>query len=155
MATIATLVMAAPAPASTFSVTGANLVFEAAPGEVNELEVFGAGLGVTISQESAALTAGPGCSLSGPISVSCPYSGSTSLIVRMGDGADEFESVKGAKTLIPGSKRSGSVVTSRQIRVGSPPLCLFGRGSARWYVYLVHARAQLPETAERRKNREP
>jgi hypothetical protein len=39
--------------------------------------------------------------------------------------------LKGVKTLTSGSKRTGSVVTSRLIRVASPPLRLFGRGSAR------------------------
>jgi hypothetical protein len=46
--------------------------------------------------------------------------------------------VKGVKTLI--QKRSGGVVPSRRIRDGFPPL-LFGRGSPRCHVLMIHARA--------------
>jgi hypothetical protein len=63
--------------------------------------------------------------------------------------------VKGAKNLIPGSSRSSGVRTWRQISGGSPPLCLFSRGSAGRHLELVHTRARIQETAERRKNRQP
>jgi hypothetical protein len=46
-------------------------------------------------------------------------------------------------------------VTSWLIRDGPPPLCLLGRGLARRYVFLVHARAQIPEAAGGRKNGQP
>jgi hypothetical protein len=62
-------------------------------------------------------------------------------------------SVKGVKTLIRGSWRSGRVVTWRLSRAGSPPLCLFSRGLARRYVLMVHARARIPKAAGGRKNR--
>lgn len=41
----------------------------------------------------------------------------------------------------------------RLSRAGSPPLCLFGRGLARRYVLLVHARARISKAAKGCKSR--
>jgi hypothetical protein len=63
--------------------------------------------------------------------------------VKRTAGAADLLVVKGAKTLIPGSKRSGSVLTLRQILDGSPPLCATLQGPPNYPARIGSAHPQV------------
>ncbi|HEX9236480.1 MAG TPA: hypothetical protein VF972_09395, partial [Actinomycetota bacterium] len=81
--------VAQPALASTAQISGSTLVFTAASGEANNMEVEGGnGFPFRVEDLGAPLTPGPGCSADGPHHVLCPSTGVTSISVDTGDRND-------------------------------------------------------------------
>lgn len=92
VAAIGTLAMVSPAHAATFGISGTTIVYQAAPGEVNEPQVGldAGGAYVGLRGGTGVLTAGPGCApLVDSGLIGCPTDGITTVIVRLGDGNDE------------------------------------------------------------------
>lgn len=90
MAALTSLALATTAHAATFGVSGTTLVYQAAPGEVNEPQVGLLAGGAYVSELGGTLTAGPGCApLAEGGGISCPTDGISTVIVRLGDGNDE------------------------------------------------------------------
>ena len=98
IAAVAMLTISATGQAATFGVSGTTLVYQAAPGEVNEPQVGldAGGAYVGLRGGTGVLTAGPGCApLVDSGLIGCPTDGITTVIVRLGDGNDEVLKPRG------------------------------------------------------------
>jgi hypothetical protein len=94
--------LAAPqvASASSVSVSGTTLVYDAGPGETNNLAVSCAPTECVVADPTAAITAGPGCSASGT-GHTCAAAGLTSIQVALRDGDDVASQDPGGTAQLP------------------------------------------------------
>ncbi len=89
--------------ATTAGVVNGKLTVRAASGVVNGVIVSVAGASLLVTDTSAAVTPGAGCSVNNPITVTCPLSGITGLDI---DASDLDDSV----TLMPGVSTPATIV---------------------------------------------
>ena len=89
--------MASSAQAATVGISQTSVVYEHAPGEVDEPQLAANTVEIYVTQLSGVLTAGPGCSAgpdpndTGGTRAVCPRRGVTAVVLRLGDGNDSFE----------------------------------------------------------------
>jgi hypothetical protein len=108
------LVLPAGASAATVAATDGTIAFTAASGEANNLTVSHAGGSVRFSDPAvSAMTAGPGCSVSGPQRVDCAAVDPKRIVVDLGDGNDRLS----GQSLVPFSAYGG---------LGNDQIGLFG-----------------------------
>jgi hypothetical protein len=89
IAAVAALAAATPAHGATFGLNRGSAVYAAATGEVNRPQIY-ARTGWVSIEDTAVLTAGPGCSLDPEIAnrVTCPAPAASTLDLHLGDGND-------------------------------------------------------------------
>ena len=78
----------------------ARIVYDAAPGEANDVTMSGEGRGATVHDGGAPVTAGPECEQIGPHDARCAVTGtdaSITALVNAGDGDDRVQLVSGAE----------------------------------------------------------
>lgn len=78
--------IAAPAQAGTVQITGGKIVFTAAPGEANYLDIT-----THAVEDRVPITAGPGCTQSGTYMVGCSLPETAEFVAYLGDGDDVAE----------------------------------------------------------------
>src|SRR5438132_4067754 len=115
------LARGASANPATVSETGTTLTYAAVAGEVNNLVITVVGPNFVVT-DTVSVTAGTGCTSTGPMSATCPTAGITSAVVTLNDkddsadlsalsipasidggtGADSLKGTSGGDTLIGG-----------------------------------------------------
>jgi Ca2+-binding RTX toxin-like protein len=82
----------AAATAGTLTQSGSSYSFTAAPGEKNTFVAeYHDGYGFTFYDQTAPLSAPPGCTTSDSGNVTCPSDGITGISAQLGDGDDYFQ----------------------------------------------------------------
>jgi Ca2+-binding RTX toxin-like protein len=83
------LLAAAPSAfAGTVQLDGKTLVYTAAAGEANRVTITAGASSISVSEIGPSVTAGGGCSSTGPSSATCPATAITAISVSTGDGND-------------------------------------------------------------------
>jgi hypothetical protein len=108
------LVGAPAASAAIVSASGTRLIYEADPGEHNQVVVFGTTGGYRVVDSGVSLRAGPGCATAADGSVNCSGDQITSVTVDLADQSDSF--------------RPFDVAIPIQVRGGDGDDLLFGGG---------------------------
>lgn len=83
---LALMAITAPAQAGTVEVAGGKIVFTAAPGETNDLDIE-----TSYVEDRVPITAGPGCTQSGTRAASCSLPVTAEFVAYLGDGDDVAE----------------------------------------------------------------
>lgn len=89
------------------SCVSAELVYQAAAGEANDVQVSAAGSSLLVRDPSAGVTAGSGCQQQGPNQVRCsppegPSMGFVAIGAQLGDGADRIQNATGIVSVVDG-----------------------------------------------------
>ena len=83
------LLGAAPSAfAGTVQLSGSTLTYSAAAGEANRVTITAGASSISVNEVGPGVTAGTGCSSTGPSSASCQADGVTAISVSTGDGND-------------------------------------------------------------------
>ncbi|MBJ7459488.1 MAG: M10 family metallopeptidase C-terminal domain-containing protein [Thermoleophilaceae bacterium] len=109
-ATVKTSTPPAPGNQPTVGVSGTELVYNAGTNQHNSLFVRtnAARNALVIVDNATPITAGPGCTAAGELTVSCPFTGFTTFRANLGDLEDSFRQVNSVSKAITVDGGSGA-----------------------------------------------